>query len=319
MYCAIMHPLTRSILATVCYYDVMEYPLTSFEVWRYLTHEDPDGPAQYRNAVALSAVMSVLRDLVRDGRLEITDGFYTLPKRTMLVVQRRRRTLLSVHKLRRMRRAVRILRYLPFMRQVWGTGRVAMKNATADSDWDVLIVLAAGHIWTGRLIVTVVTHLLGLRRTDTHHADHLCLNYWITTDSMAISLDDRYSAHEYMMARPLWASVDPVRFLTANAWIGRYRPHYDTMVLPSPYRVPDTDLAHAWRRMWEYLLGSARLEAWLRNRQRARIMANPKTFRKGSMIVANDHELVFLPSPHSPRVLAAYHALCTREGLRRHT
>lgn len=310
------HPLTRSVLATVCYYDVLDYPLTAFEVWRFLTYEDPAVAPQYRAVAPLRTVLDALQSLVRDGRLSCCDGFYVLPGRDVLVTRRRRRGTVSVVKLRRMRRAMRVMRLLPFVRQVWVTGRVAMKHAVAGSDWDVLVVLKEGHIWTGRLVVTAVLQLLGLRRTDHHHADHLCLNYWVTTGSMAISLDDRYSAHEYVMARPLWASVDPERFLAANAWISRFRPHFDAVVLPGALRVPDTALSHGIRHAAEACLGSQRLEALARRWQRAKIMANPKTLQKGSMIVANDRELIFLPSPHSPRVTARYHAACAREGLR---
>ncbi len=311
-----MNPLARTILATIAYYDAMDYPLTLLEVWRYLSLEDVNIQPQYRKPQTLGQIDAMLSMLVRDGRLACVDGFYVLPGREKLVPERRRRALISAVKLRTMRRGVRLLRYVPFVRQVWVTGRLAMKHAEKSSDWDVLIVLAKGHIWTGRFLVTLVTQLFGLRRTDAHHADHLCLNYFITTGSLSISLDDRYSAHEYMMARPLFASINPQKFLAANTWIKRFRPHFDTLVLRSPYAVSDTALTHRMRRAGEWLMRTLHTEGILKKWQRTKIMSNPKTFQPGSMIIANDNELVFLPQPHSPRVLAAYHERCRHQGLR---
>lgn len=311
-----MDPLTRTVLATICYYDALEYALSAFDVWRHLSLEDVNVQPQYRNARTVGEVLIILDTLVRDGRIICANGLYTLPGSTSLIQERQRRNRISTEKLQKMSRAVRLLRYMPFVRMVWVTGRLAMKNAVDTSDWDVLIILKKNHIWTGRFAITILTQIMGLRRTDAHHADHLCLNYWITTESMMISLDDRYSAHEYMTARPLFASINPEAFLHANSWIKKFRPNFDTTILSSPYRVHDTQWTHVVRRSIESILQSISLEHFLKKMQRSKIMHNPKTFQKGSMIIANDDELVFLPSPHSPRVLTAYHQRCQQEGLR---
>lgn len=311
-----MNPLTRTVLATIAYYDAMDYPLTLFEVWRYLSFEDVHAPAQYRAGQTIGQINDVLMILIRDERLQCVDGMYVLPERESLVSERRQRMLTSTDKLQRMRRGIRLLRWIPFVRMVFVTGRLAMKHAQENSDWDVLIVLKEERIWTGRFLVTLVTQVFGLRKTDAHHKDHLCLNYFITTGSLSISLDDRYSAHEYMMARPLFASINPEKFLVANTWISRFRPHFDTLVLTSPYHTADTMFAYRVRKVGEWLCNMCGTEKFLRKWQRAKIMKNPKTFQKGSMIIANDNELVFLPHPHSPRVLSAYHERCRQQGLR---
>ncbi len=311
-----MNPLVRTVLATIAYYDAMDYPLTSFEVWRYLSFEDVSAPAQYRTKQSIDTILATLEALVRDKRLLFIGGFYVFPGRVGLVKERRKRTILSIEKLQKMRRSIYLLRWVPFVRMILVTGRLAMKHAQRSSDWDILVVLKKGHIWTGRFLITIATQILGRRRTDAHHADHLCLNYFITTQSMDISLDDRFSAHEYMMARPIFNSINPEKFLRANMWIKRFRPHFDTMVLPSIYGVADSVLMHKIRHIGEFIATALRIEAPLRRWQRSKIMENPKTFMKGSMIIANDNELVFLPRPHSPRVLAIYHERCRQQGLR---
>ena len=311
-----MQQIIRMVLATACYYDAMDYPLTAFEVWKYLTYEDISNlREQYRKPHALGEIVEILESLVRDGRLVNCDGFYTLPDRERLVTLRLSRNNLSVRKLRKMSNMMRVLKFVPFVRQVWVTGRLAMKFAQSGSDLDALIVLKSGRIWIGRLVVTVVVHLLGWRRHGKYTRDRLCLNYFITTESMEISLDGRFSAHEYMMARCLFASVAPSKFLIANSWISRFRPHFDALlILPSLYQVSDSSFAHFVRKIGEKLFGGKWLERLVRKVQRAKILRNPKTFCAGSMIVTNDKELIFLPNPHSPQIMRKYQALCQAQG-----
>ncbi len=312
-----MGQIVRMVLSTVCYYDAMDYPLTSFEVWKHLSYDDIGNVRkQYRKGHSIGEVLEVLNILVHDKRLVVCNGFFVLPGRERLVTLRLSRGNLSVRKLRKMQRMMRVLRFVPFVRQVWVTGRLAMKFAQNKSDLDVLVVLKGGHIWIGRLVVTAVVHLFGWRRHGRYTRDRLCLNYFITTKSLEISLDDRFSAHEYMMARCLFGSISPVKFLVANNWITKFRPHFDSLLLlPSMYNIRDTNFAHFVRRTGEWLFGSQWLEQFVRRIQRSKIMRNPNTFKKGSMIVANDQELIFLPNPHSPQIMRKYQALCQAQGI----
>ena len=192
-----MDYLSRSILATVCYADSLEYPLTVFDVWRYLMIPDTNISKQYKNSYSIGSVWNTLDTLVRDGRIICIDGFYTLPLRAQLVSVRKRRIVLSMQKLRAMSRSITILRYIPFVRQVWATGRLALKNANVTSDWDVLIVLRSRYIWTGRALVTAIVHLFGKRRHSGNRCDRLCLNYFVTTSSLKISIDEEGKLNEF--------------------------------------------------------------------------------------------------------------------------
>ncbi len=312
-----MQPLARFVLSTIAYYDAMDMPLTGFEVWRFLHYDDVHVPAQYRKRYALHEVLSALDALVRDAVIVHVDGMYVLAGREGLVVVRRQRSVRFARVLRRVRRAVSVLRYVPFMRMILLTGRLAAKRATAHSDWDVLIVTAGGRIWWGRLLVMLVATLLGRRKTDRRHADRLCFNHFITDASLTIVLDDRFSAHEYMMARMLFSSIRPSRFFAANMWIQRFRPQYDTWWARPWFFVSDTRLSYGMRSMGERIISALpRLADFVKRCQRRKIMRNPKTYRRGAMIIANDRALIFLPQPHAPRVFAAYQQRATALGLR---
>ncbi len=310
-----MDHLPRMILATVCYADVLDKALSAFEVWKYLMLPEARVPEQYRRPRCLREVVETLDSLVQSGRLSFRNGFYTLPDRETLVEARVEKDAVSARKLLRLRQAIKFLRFVPFVRQIWVTGTLAAKNAAADSDWDILLVVRGNYIWTARALITVLTHLSGRRRHGRYHRDRLCLNYFITTASLEISLKDRFSSWEYMFARCLFASVNPRKFLERNAWIRRWHPNYDELFVPSTLFVSDNGGAYFSRRTGEFLLAHRFLEDALRTIQRWKIMRNPKTRRKGGVIVVNDKELVFLPSPHAPQAEQKYEKLARLQGI----
>lgn len=298
--------LRRDILATVAYYDVLGYPLTGFEVWKYLlrTH---NGALDDQPSVTLTEVLLLLSsDHTLAHYVSREHGFIVLHGRTHLVRERLARHRGAVHKLRGVRRVVLILRYVAFVRGVFVTGRLAMKNTQPKSDWDLLIVLAHGHIWIGRLLVTGILHILGKRRHGEKVKDRACLNYFITTESLEVDPKDFYAAHEYSFAMPLFGAKIFERFQFANHWITRYKPNYNIAELAPIPLCADTVAARVCRRVGEFLCGARWMERLARIVQKRKIERNPMTHTPGGMVNASDDALIFLPHPHGPDVFEKY-------------
>jgi predicted nucleotidyltransferase len=86
------------------------------------------------------------------------------------------------------------------------TGSLAMKNATKDSDIDMMIVTQENTVWTTRLAVYVLLKLKNWKiRTpgNKNEKDKLCLNMWMDESSLAIHEQNIYSAHEVVQIVPL--------------------------------------------------------------------------------------------------------------------
>lgn len=298
--------LNRHLLATLAYYDVLNFPMAAVEVWRHLIRWEGNGTDQLSFPVPLGAVVAGLDGLVREGRLETERGFYVLPGRVGLVSERLSRMRASLPRIRGARRLARLLRFVPFVRMVFLTGSLAMKNGDRESDWDLLLVLRGGHIWMGRLVTVLLLQLLGKRRHGPHVRDRACLNHWITDRTLTIGLHDLFSAHEYSWAVPLYATSGYGRFLHANGWISRFQPHYESEPLPPRWCLSDGRIAGIIRGIGEILLGDPALERLAGRLQRSKIRRNPKSTWPGSYIVADDSALVFLPKPQGPRVFDRY-------------
>lgn len=300
--------LKKNILATVAYYDGLDYPLTSFEIWKYLLRVANDRQ-QEEGAERDFSMFDVIRELDSDSmkrHIEECKGFYLLKGRTALAEKRITNNKISARKIKRLRRVVWFLRFIPYVRMIGVTGRLAMKNATEGSDWDLLVVLKAGKIWTGRTLVTLATHLMGKRRYRGRIKDRVCLNYFITDESLEIATKDIFSSHEYFFMFPLFGKGTHERFQAKNKWIKKFRPIYSLTEIDNLKLMDSNKFSEAIKKIGELVLDSRALEDWLGKWQRAKIMKNPKTKKAGSLIQASRESLVFLPEPQGPKVFERF-------------
>ncbi len=210
--------LGKNILATVTYYDVLDMPLTAFEIWKHLMVQEPDQPDSER-VCTLADVFRVLASGTLASKIEEQNGLYFLPGREGLIASRIRAEKISVSKLKRMRRLAALLASVPYLRMLGVTGSLAMKNGTRESDWDMFVVLRSGKIWIGRTILTGFLHFIGKRRHGNKIQDRACLNYFVTEDNLEIGTKDLFSAHEYRFFIPLLHFDLFQIFELKNRWI----------------------------------------------------------------------------------------------------
>jgi hypothetical protein len=330
-----LSPLSNNILSTLCYYDCLNYPLTAFEIWKYLIKNQKSIPPRrdknqkYLNeneSCPLADVIGELESKELKCFIEEYRSFYFIKGRKVLVGKRINKNKISVSKIKKLQRIIRILKFVPFVRLVAATGTLSMKNAGRGSDWDLLIAFKKGRIWTGRALVTIVIHLIGKRRHGRKVNDRVCLNYFITTESLEIKIKDLFSANEYYFLFPLFDSgIYPhtiykcdskllrkfsvgngvgvyQKFQLRNSWIRDFKPNYQLSEAISPKTFRDTKISRLVRNIGEKILSFELLENYLRKLEKFKIERNPKTRKKGGLIEASDDALIFLPEPQGPMI-----------------
>jgi hypothetical protein len=124
-----MYRLSKDIIGTIAYYDVLEFPLSAFETWKHLITLIEDAPPS-----SYFEVMTALRRECASGTLQESDGFYFLPGRKFLVRERIQKEKLSVSKLKRVKRLARIIRHVPYVRFIGATGSLSLKHGHIDID-----------------------------------------------------------------------------------------------------------------------------------------------------------------------------------------
>jgi hypothetical protein len=99
---------------------------------------------------------------------------------------------------------------LPYVRLLAISGAAAFDNLH-DDDVDVFIVSGRRRAWSVCLLVTVLSRLLGVRRT-------VCANYILDEDSLVIAERDFYTGHQLTHLRPVAGGDAHRAFVEANPW-----------------------------------------------------------------------------------------------------
>lgn len=295
--------LRKNILATLAYYDVLEYPLTAFEVRKYLMNYHNQGQREH---ISLAEVMEKLGELKKEERIENRNGFWFLKGQEKRVEERIAREKISVGKLKRLQALVGWLRYVPFIRMIAATGSLSLRHGTRGSDWDMFIVLEERALFTGRMILTVFLQLIGKRRHGKKIVDRACLNYYTGSESLLVRLRDWYASHEYQVMIPLFQTFSRDSFYRANGWILEFRSQAHLPVTCHRLELSETKQTKQWRKFAEKLFSSLWLEQTLAHFQKKKIAGNPRTHTEGACIIADDHSLVFFPSPRGPKVFERF-------------
>jgi hypothetical protein len=190
-----------AILKTVVYGDLFHYPLRLEEL--------RDG--LFDVALTSDELGSLLGRSPRLAAvLDQRDGFVFLRGRDEILAERpaaekRTRVVLASHE-----RALALLGRLPYVRLLALSGAAAFDNLH-DDDVDLFIIAARRRAWSVCLLVTLLSRLLGVRRT-------VCANYILDEEAIVIAERDFYTAHQLTHLRPLVGGETHRAFVEANPW-----------------------------------------------------------------------------------------------------
>ncbi len=295
--------LQKAVLSTVAYYDALEYPVTEFEIWKHLLVPEDSGVVV---STSLCSVARSLKELKREGRLEYKRGFFFFPGQEILVEKRIRQEKSAVDKLKRASRLIHFCSWIPYVRMIAITGSLSLKQGDKESDWDFLVVMKGGAIWTGRFFLTLWLELLGRRRHGKKIQDRACLNCYLADNHLEVPLQDLFSSHEYRFLYPVMGRDTFRAFEFSNRWISRYRPHFSLTEIPPAFLQTPSRFTRHFQHLLESIFPFSFFEARLADFQKKLIQENPKTQLAGGFIEATDQALIFLPEPKGPQVFERF-------------
>ena len=202
--------LRRAILVTLIYADLFDHALTRDEIHRYLIGQ----------AVSAEAVVAILdNDAELQFHIARTEDRFHLNGRPHLANIRRERVAASADLWPVAKRYSARIAHLPFVRLVGVTGALAMNNARPDDDIDLFILAQPGRLWLCRLLVLVIVKL-AIRRGHV-----LCPNFFLSTDHLALSERNLFTAHEVVQMVPLERNPWYGAFIEANGWVADFLPN----------------------------------------------------------------------------------------------
>ncbi len=311
--------LKDAVLATIAYYDRLDYPLTGAEAHRYLIN--PQRLVRVPSAIpeiSLLVVLETLNKLVTAGKLHQKLGFYMLADRKDLTEVRIEREKIAAQKWKLLLRRAYWLQMVPWVRGIFVSGSLALGNTTPESDFDLLVLIQPRRLYAARLLISGLTSLMRSRRTRYEHVapDKFCFNHYVTTDHLTIEHPSLYNAQTYARLVPLM--IDDrlaARFFAANLWINKYLYNFSPRLVVTRRSITSNILLKYLAILIEKIFNNPvgdTLERITRGYQQRRITANPATYESGGRVVFTDTELEFHPRSFERAVLERYNLLARR-------
>jgi len=320
--------LEKSILATIAYYDVLDYPMTGFEVFKYLINplhiarlSGIDFNAEIEPMENINLI-NVLRELKSENLKPYIDeknGFYFLRSRAGIIETRIERQKVSDELWKRAKKYTKYLQVIPFIKMILVSGSLAMSNARKESDIDLLIVAKHKRIWTVRFLITLFFQLIGKRRHGKKTVGKFCLNHYITDKSLKINFPSLYNAQIYSHMIAVFENEQNIynRFQFENRWITDYLYFYDLQKIDNQRKIKNNSffnfIAKTKELFLNTLIGSV-LEKILGFFQRYHIKHHPLRNKKEGRVLANDNQLEFHPISPEMKILDKYNENMLRLG-----
>jgi hypothetical protein len=175
--------LAQSIYRTVCWFSMFDYPLTAFEVWKWMY-----APGR---AVALADVCEALEtDAWLAGKLVRSGGFVALAGKdvSVLVRSRGKRFLDAARKYGKLRRALTWVAAAPGVVGVAAVNTLSWWNTRETSDIDLFIVVKPGTIWSSRFFLVLPFMLLNKRPSRKHEVgiDPFCFSFFLSEATLNV-------------------------------------------------------------------------------------------------------------------------------------
>lgn len=315
--------IEKSILSTIVYYDVLDMPLTGFEVWKYLINVsnisriNRELPREFEHEY--DNFFEILKNLKENSLLkkliDSKNGFYFLNGREDLYKQRIERKKISDQKWKKVRKIVKWFQAISYVKMVAVSGSLAQNNVKPESDFDLLITARKGRIWTARALVTLAAAMLGVRRHDSKTKDRVCLNHYITDESLEIKFRSLYNAQTY--AHLVCVEADSRGFSTRihadfqrkNSWIKDYLYFYPLIQNQNQKFIKPNLILKTFAKFGEILLNGGigdKAEKIFKKIQLKHINRHPLRHKKGGRIVADDFQLEFHPDSPEKEILEQY-------------
>ncbi len=212
--------MRAALRSTIAFFDIFDYPLTSFEAWQYLPV-----PA------SLLDIEAALKD---SPDIEKGEGFFALPGRLSEIAKERRKRYIATNaKIKKARRLIRLFAWLPWIRLICLANTIGTHNLRPGGDIDLFIVTKPGRLWLTKLFATAFTQLAGLRPRPGHTTDTLCLSFLVDESALDLasfrSPDDLYFTYWVAGLVPLYG--DPAVYknlIAANSWLTDALPNWTT-------------------------------------------------------------------------------------------
>jgi len=232
--------IKENILATLAYFDMFNYPLTSGEIGLFLK-------SRYNQ----SNFDEALRCLVINGSVYRFGKFYSLKNDHHLIIRRREGNRKAAELIKVAEKVSAWLIRFPYVRGIAISGSLSKNFADDSSDIDLFIITANNRLWIARTLMHAFKKLTFL----VNRQDYFCMNYYIDEQELGIIEKNIYTAIEVVTLIPLQGDSIFERFYMKNIWTHHYLPNKN-MRLSSAKQVKDSWFKLVFEMLFDNTIGN---------------------------------------------------------------
>jgi len=218
----------KAILKTVAFFDLFDYPLTSYEIWRYLLFVN----------TSLDNVIENLDDQENIKNISNKNGFYFLINRENIIKTRHNRYNFSYHKQKIAKKIAKIFRLIPWIKMIAVGNIVGSHNLKDESDIDLFIITKKSRIWLTRFFCVLIIKVLNLRPQKNNKRNKICLSFFISEQNLNLQelvLTKELNNKDIDIYFIYWliglvviydSDIVYKNFVQDNNWLDKYLPNY---------------------------------------------------------------------------------------------
>jgi hypothetical protein len=203
--------LERSIIKTLLYYAIFNYPLNANEVYRFLP----------TNSVSQDIVSKQLNSLTSNRLIYQFDELFSVQPKQQLAIRRQKGNILAEKYFKIARKRAKLIANFPFVRGVFVSGSLSKGYMDDKSDLDFFIITTPGRLWIARTFIAMFKRVFFF---NSHK--YFCCNYFIDYDHLEIGEKNLFTATELATLIPLYGHRIYHRMLAENEWLFKFFPNY---------------------------------------------------------------------------------------------
>lgn len=210
----------KSIIKTLAYYDIFNYPLTAEEIYNYLG----------TNHVSSMDVVNEIEKLCKDGLIYNKNNFYLLTNNDNYISRRIDGNKLAEKKMDSAFRMTKFISKFPYVRAILLSGSISKGYMEKDSDVDYFIITHPNRLWVTRLLLMVFKKIFLLNSRKV-----FCINYFVDTETLEIEEKNIFTATELTTLIPTYGTELYEALYSQNIWIKEFYPNFpkrDTVGIP---------------------------------------------------------------------------------------
>ncbi|HEY9045808.1 MAG TPA: hypothetical protein VIN08_07920 [Ohtaekwangia sp.] len=238
-----LKPLSESILRTLLYYDIFNYPLKAEEIHRFLP----------TNHVTARAIEYELEEMSSKGYLFQFGDLYSLQNNEAWATRRLKGNSEADKLLAVARKKGKFISSFPFVRGVLASGSLSKGYMDENSDLDFFIITKPGRLWIARMILVLYKRIFLF---NSHK--YFCVNYFIDTDHLEIEEKNLFTATELATVIPLCDVDLYAKLHQKNLWLRNFFPNFKLRPIDET-----TDTSNGIiKRAIEYIIDHAGVNWW---------------------------------------------------------